>query len=143
MKTNLIILFVILGLRDFRRLLQERNKRRGVANRTLARPFRRFGRRFLGPALRDKNKTVCMCLKSSTEHGKDRPSGSGLSASQTIVRTLLGCYGRPIDCFQCIPQKICQVSGEIRESHDRLEKGKHRSDRDKMRTARQISRSKK
>lgn len=25
--------------------------------------------------------------------------------SQTIVRTLLGCYGRPIDCFKYIPQK--------------------------------------
>jgi hypothetical protein len=47
--------------------------------------------------LRDNNKTVCLCLKFSTEHGKDRPSGYGLSASQKIVRTLLGCYRRPID----------------------------------------------
>ena len=31
-------------------------------------------RRFLDPPLRDKNKTVCLCLNFSTEHGKDRPS---------------------------------------------------------------------
>src|SRR4029453_10000247 len=42
-KTNLIILFVFLGLRDCHQLLQEGNKQRGVAYPTLARPFRRFG----------------------------------------------------------------------------------------------------
>jgi hypothetical protein len=55
----------------------------------------------------------------------------GLSASKRL-RTLLDFYGRPVDRFKCIPQKICQVSVEMRESHNRLEKGKHRPHRGKM-----------
>jgi hypothetical protein len=51
-------------------LLQERNKQRRAANRTLPRPFRRFGGGFSAR----QNKMVCLCLNSSTEHGKDRPS---------------------------------------------------------------------
>ena len=99
-------------------------------------------RRFLDPPLRDKNKTVCLCLKSVQDLARIARVVPGLSVSQTIVRTLLGCYRRPIDCFKCIPQKICQVLGEIREPRDRHEKRNHRPHRRKMRTTRQISRSK-
>src|SRR4029077_6571479 len=40
------------------------------------------------------------------------------------------------------PTGICQGSEEMRESHDRLEKGRHRPHPDKMRTTRQICRGK-
>jgi hypothetical protein len=91
-------------------------------------------RRFL-ERLSDDNKTVCLCLKFSTEHGKDRPSGPGCPHHKRLcVPCSAATVGLLID-FQCI-------TGEMRESHDRFEKGKHSPDRDKMRTARQIPRSK-
>jgi hypothetical protein len=73
-KTNLIILFVFLGLRDCHQLLQEGNKQRGVAYPTLARPFRRFGGGFSTRHCVTRIKRFASVSISVQKHGKDRPS---------------------------------------------------------------------
>ena len=117
-------------------------RRQKTAFHYAVRPFRRFGGGF--SARHCVTKIIGFACVSNPVQNMARIARvvPGCPHPQTIVRTLLGCYGKTNRLFSMHPTAICQVSEEMRESHGRIEKGKHRPHRDKMQTARQISRSK-
>jgi hypothetical protein len=81
------------------------------------------------------------CVSNQYRTWQGSPEWFWIAASQMLC---VPCSAATVRyrLFSMHPTAICQVSEEIRESHHRLEKGKHRRHRNKMRTTRQISRSK-
>jgi hypothetical protein len=77
-ETNLIILFVFLGLRDCHQLLQEE------INSVELRIALQLDHFVDLVAVSRPARMVCLCLNSSTEHGKDRPSDADEESPESL-----------------------------------------------------------